>query len=98
MHTKHIFQASEAFFPKVRQAARACGQRHFYGPLPFGSLWATKSDGLLVARRATDQPAWTRLALMADRIWHMVETIDHRRELEVTELDSPASIFQPQAR
>ena len=26
---------------------RACGQRHFYGPLPVGSLQASKSDRLL---------------------------------------------------
>jgi hypothetical protein len=26
--------------------ARACGQRHFYGPLPAGSLRAAKSDRL----------------------------------------------------
>jgi hypothetical protein len=27
---------------------RVYGQRHFYGPLPVGSLLATKSDSLLV--------------------------------------------------
>ena len=29
-------------------APRACGRRHFYGPLPVGSLLAAKSDRLLL--------------------------------------------------
>jgi hypothetical protein len=44
----------------------------------------------------------TRLAPMADRIWHMVGTISHMPSaisgLEVTEIDSRASTSQPQAR
>ena len=30
-----------------REPSRACGRRHFYGPLPFGSLPPAKSDRLL---------------------------------------------------
>jgi hypothetical protein len=33
----------------IGAATRACGQRHFYGPLPVGSLQASKSDRLLAS-------------------------------------------------
>jgi hypothetical protein len=34
-------------FGLIAVSARTCGRRHFYGPLPFGSLRAAKSDRLL---------------------------------------------------
>jgi hypothetical protein len=37
---------------RPKDVARAGGRRHFYGPLPDGSLRAAKSDRLLACRRS----------------------------------------------